>query len=257
MVESNPTVVLVTGGFDPLHCGHIELLRSASKLGDVLIVGVNSDEWLTRKKGRPFMRFEDRSMVVGELKGVVDVISFDDTDNSAKDALRKVRELYPTHKIIFANGGDRTAVNIPEMNFADDNIEFVFGVGGDTKLNSSSWILAEWKSPKVERPWGYYRVLDDKPGYKVKELVIEPGKSLSMQRHFNRAEHWYVLKGECSIVTEFRDSKIHVIKKENEEYVIGATVWHQGRNDSDKPCHILEVQYGIECIESDIERRDA
>jgi D-beta-D-heptose 7-phosphate kinase/D-beta-D-heptose 1-phosphate adenosyltransferase len=257
MAAGKPKVVLVTGGFDPLHCGHIEYLREASKLGDILVVGVNSDEWLSRKKGRPFMRYEDRSIVVAELKNVSEVIPFDDTDNSAKDALRKVREQYPDHTIVFANGGDRTKSNIPEMDFVDDNIEFVFGVGGETKLNSSSWILEEWKNPKIHRTWGYYRVLDDKGTYKVKELVIDPGKRLSMQRHFNRAEHWYILKGKCDIVTEYRDSIMSHTKRENEEYIIGATVWHQGQNNYNEPCHILEVQYGIECIEEDIERRDA
>jgi D-beta-D-heptose 7-phosphate kinase/D-beta-D-heptose 1-phosphate adenosyltransferase len=257
MQERTPKVVLVTGGFDPLHAGHIELFRNAGALGDILIVGVNSDSWLERKKGRPFMQFEDRSIIISELKGVHDVISFDDSDNSAKDALRLVRKQYPHSRIIFANGGDRTKENIPEMDINDDNIEFIFGVGGTTKINSSSWILAEWKNPKVHRPWGYYRVLDDKPGYKVKELVIEPSKQLSMQRHFNRSEHWYILKGKCDIVTEYNQSIIKVTKHPNEEYVIGQKVWHQGQNNYDEPCHILEVQYGVECIEADIERRDA
>jgi len=256
-MQNNRKVVLVTGGFDPLHAGHIELIRQAGALGDVLVVGVNSDAWLERKKGRPFMKFEDRSIIISELKDVDDVIAFDDTDNSAKDAIRQVREKYPDHTIIFANGGDRTKNNIPEMDFVDDNIQFTFSVGGDQKINSSSWILQEWKNPKVIRPWGYYRVLDDQLTYKVKELVIEPGKKLSMQRHYMRCEHWYILKGKCDIVTEYNESIIKVTKNPNEEYVIGQKVWHQGQNNYDEPCHILEVQYGVECIEGDIERRDA
>lgn len=257
MQERTPKIVLVTGGFDPLHAGHIELFRRAGELGEILVVGVNSDSWLERKKGRPFMQFEDRSLIISELKGVHDVIAFDDTDNSAKDAILKVRKLYPDSKIIFANGGDRTKENIPEMDVGDDNVEFVFGVGGSNKINSSSWILAEWKNPKVFRPWGYYRVLDDKPNYKVKELVIEPGKKLSMQRHFKRSEHWYILKGKCDIVTDIEGSIMKVTKIPNEEYIIGNQVWHQGQNNYEEPCHILEVQYGSECIEADIERRDA
>ncbi len=256
-MQNRSKVVLVTGGFDPLHAGHIEMIRQAGELGDTLIVGANSDSWLERKKGRAFMRFEDRSIILSELKGVHDVIGFDDSDGSARDAIKRVRKEYPEHTIVFANGGDRTKENIPEMDIDDDNIEFVFAVGGETKINSSSWILAEWKNPRVIRPWGYYRVLDDKPGYKVKELVIEPGKRLSMQRHFKRSEHWYMLKGKCDIVTEYDDSIMKVTKQPNEEYVIGQTVWHQGQNNYDEPCHILEVQYGSECIENDIERRDA
>jgi mannose-6-phosphate isomerase-like protein (cupin superfamily) len=78
-----------------------------------------------------------------------------------------------------------------------------------------------------------------------------------MQRHLNRAEHWYVLKGKCDIVTEYDGSIMKTTKREYEEYIIGATVWHQGQNNYNEPCHILEVQYGIECVESDIERRNA
>lgn len=250
-------IVLVTGGFDPLHSGHIAYFKAARTLGDMLIVGINSDEWLTRKKGRAFMPWNERLCIINNLQMVDEVYTFDDEDGSAKHFIQQVRAHYPHAKIIFANGGDRTKDNIPEMDVEDDNIEFVFGVGGENKLNSSSWILQEWKTPKVVRPWGYYRVLDEYPGYKIKELVIDPGKKLSMQRHFNRAEHWYVLKGKCDIVTEYNGSIMKNTKRENEEYIIGALVWHQGQNNYTEPCHILEVQYGIECIESDIERRDA
>ncbi len=257
MVEGNSTIVLVTGGFDPLHSGHIAYFKAARCLGDMLIVGINSDEWLARKKGRAFMPWNERLCIINNLSMVDEVYTFDDEDGSAKHFIQQVRAHYPDAKIIFANGGDRTKDNIPEMDVVDDNIEFVFGVGGEDKRNSSSWILQEWKSPKVIRPWGYYRVLDDKVTYKVKELVIEPGKRLSMQRHLNRAEHWYILKGKCDIVTEYRGSIMTSSKRENEEFIIGATVWHQGQNNYNEPCHVLEVQYGIECVESDIERRDA
>jgi D-beta-D-heptose 7-phosphate kinase/D-beta-D-heptose 1-phosphate adenosyltransferase len=158
------TIVLVTGGFDPIHSGHIEYFKSAKKLGDLLVVGVNSDAWLTRKKGSPFMPWEERATIVASLQDIGRVINFDDNDNSAKDAIRKVREIYPNEKIIFANGGDRTKENIPEMDIIDDNLEFLFGVGGENKMNSSSWILQEWKAPKTDRVWGYYRVLHEQIG---------------------------------------------------------------------------------------------
>jgi mannose-6-phosphate isomerase-like protein (cupin superfamily) len=188
---------------------------------------------------------------------VDEVYTFDDEDGSAKHFIQQVRAHYPNSKLIFANGGDRTKDNIPEMDINDDNVEFVFGVGGEDKRNSSSWILQEWKNPKYKRPWGWYRVLDDKSGYKVKELVIEPGKKLSMQRHFLRSEHWYVLKGKCDIATIYNNVKMTVTKEVNETYIIGQGVWHQGQNNGDEYCHILEVQYGDECVETDIERRDA
>jgi quercetin dioxygenase-like cupin family protein len=93
---------------------------------------------------------------------------------------------------VFANGGDRTQANIPEMSVQDSQVSFAFGVGGEDKRNSSSWILQEWKAPRTERQWGYYRVLHEVPGMKVKELTVDPGQSLSMQRHQHRAEYWIV-----------------------------------------------------------------
>ena len=87
-------------------------------------------------------------------------------------------------------------------------------------------------------------------------MVIEPGKRLSMQRHFYRSEHWYVLKGTCIIKTE---GPAGIQSKELEElsmgYCIDAEIWHQGINESNTFCHILEVQYGEKCVEEDIERR--
>jgi D-beta-D-heptose 7-phosphate kinase/D-beta-D-heptose 1-phosphate adenosyltransferase len=176
------TIVLVTGGFDPIHSGHIAYFNAAKALGDILLVGVNSDAWLTRKKGSPFMPCKERADIVANIKCVDGIVyEFDDADGSSKDAILEVRKQFPEDIIIFANGGDRTPTNIPEMDIQDNNLEFVFGVGGEDKKNSSSWILQEWKAPKTARQWGYYRVLHEVPGMKVKELTVNPGKSLSMQ----------------------------------------------------------------------------
>ena len=199
-------VVLVTGGFDPLHSGHIEYFKEAKKLGNKLIVGVNSDDWLTRKKGKPFMSFEERCAIIKELSVVDKVIGFDDSDDSACQAIFHTMSTN-TGKIIFANGGDRTNTTTPEYTTYGDHpqVEFAFGVGGKNKANSSSWILDEWKTQRTERDWGYWRVLDHKPeqGYKVKELVIYPGKALSDQKHFKRSEEWNVLEGIVKMDTEW------------------------------------------------------
>jgi D-beta-D-heptose 7-phosphate kinase/D-beta-D-heptose 1-phosphate adenosyltransferase len=138
-------IVLVTGGFDPLHRGHIAYFKSARELGDVLIVGLNSDAWLERKKGLYFMSVEDRRAVIEELRGVDVVIEFDDGDGTAKDAINKCLTDFPDDVIVFANGGDRTSNNIPEMSIESSRLEFVFGVGGEDKKNSSSWILDRYK----------------------------------------------------------------------------------------------------------------
>ena len=243
-------VVLVTGGFDPLHSGHIEYFKAAKQLGYLLIVGINSDDWLVRKKGRAFMPFSERKFIIENLYQVHKVIEFDDSDNTAIDAINKVKQLYPKASIIFANGGDRTKDNIPEMVF--DDVDFVFGVGGNNKMNSSSWILEEWKSPKTERPWGYYRVLHEVPGMKVKELTVEPNQSLSMQRHEQRAEYWIVSEGEATVYWDnYSNTKI---TKHNSD-VIQKQEWHRLVNETSIPLKLVEIQYGTNCTEDDIERK--
>jgi cytidyltransferase-like protein len=243
-------IVLVTGGFDPLHSGHIEYFKAAKQLGYLLIVGINSDDWLIRKKGKAFMPFSERKAIIENLYQVHKVIDFDDSDDTAVDAIKKVKELYPKASIIFANGGDRTKDNIPEMVFND--VEFVFGVGGTDKKNSSSWILEEWKSPKTKRPWGYYRVLHEVSGMKVKELTVEPNQSLSMQRHEHRAEYWIVAEGEATVYWDnYSNTKI---TKHNSE-LIQKQEWHRLVNETSMPLKLVEIQYGATCTEDDIERK--
>jgi len=248
-------IILCTGGFDPLHSGHIAYFKAAKLLGDKLIVGVNSDEWLTRKKGSPFMPWEERATIVAALQDVDRVINFNDDDNSARDAIRKTRQIFPNHQIVFVNGGDRNKDNIPEMDLLKQylNLEFVFGVGGTNKANSSSWILQEWKAPKTLRPWGYYRILHHPDQHvKVKELTVDPGKRLSMQRHEHRAEFWFVSEG---VATVKWDEHGHTTTKLYQTELIQRQEWHQLVNDTDRPLKIVEIQYGDTCDESDIKRR--
>jgi cytidyltransferase-like protein len=245
-------IVLVTGGFDPIHSGHISYFKAARTLGDMLIVGLNSDDWLTRKKGRAFMPWNERLCIVNNLSMVDEVYTFDDEDGSAKSFIRQVRAHYPDAHLIFANGGDRTASNIPEMDIEDSNLEFAFGVGGEDKKNSSSWILTEWKSPKTERPWGYYRVLHTVGQHvKVKELTVDPGKTLSMQRHKYRSELWFVAEGFAGNNWEFGKETIKPFKTET----IHPGEWHQLHNPTNVPLKVIEIQYGERCEEEDIERR--
>jgi len=256
--ESVAKLVVITGGFDPLHRGHIEYINAARELGDILVVGVNSDEWLVRKKGRSFMPFEDRISIIQSLQGVDYAIPFNDRDNSAIDAISWARRVYPDHHIIFANGGDRTADNIPEMGVNDDNISFVFGVGGISKANSSSWLLEEWKAPKTYRPWGYYRVLhEDGKTVKLKELTVEPGKLLSMQRHSNRSEHWFVASGTATVYTINRSSDTELLGtfKQFDHIRIPQMEWHQLANEGKEQLKLIEIQYGEACNEEDIERK--
>ena len=251
------TIVLVTGGFDPLHSGHIAYFRAAKQLGDLLVVGVNSDAWLIRKKSRAFMPWDERMTIVKNIKDVDFVLEFNDDDGSAKSAIKLARQTWPDHKIVFANGGDRTDANIPEMEFEDTNLEFAFGVGGFNKANSSSWILEEWKAPKTSRAWGYYRVLHEQgQEVKVKELTVLPKTCLSMQRHQDRAEHWFVSEGTATVYTVDQSTDMDLLGEFTrfQHIHINRHQWHKLCNETDQPLKVVEIQYGDQCIEEDIER---
>ena len=132
---------LVTGGFDPIHSGHISYFKRAKDLSNYLVVGINTEEWLTRKKGQYFQSWKERAEIIRHLDMVDAVISWDDKDDSACGAIAKCLEIAET--VIFANGGDRGKGNTPEIDEYDvhPNVEFAWGIGGDDKMNSSSWIL--------------------------------------------------------------------------------------------------------------------
>jgi len=250
-------IVLITGGFDPLHSGHIAYFKAAKTLGDLLIVGLNSDDWLVRKKGAAFMPWNERLCIINNLSMVNEVYTFDDDDGSAKHFIQQARAHYPDAELIFANGGDRTKDNIPEMDVIDSNLSFVFGVGGEDKKNSSSWILQEWKAPKTERQWGYYRVLHEVPGMKVKELTVNPGCSLSMQRHNLRAEYWIVSEGQATVnrATPLNFELAPAMLDKHDQLHVAVQEWHQLTNPYEHPLKIVEIQYGEKCIEEDIERK--
>jgi cytidyltransferase-like protein len=258
-MNSNDKIVLITGGFDPLHSGHIELINSASKLGKV-VVGLNSDDWLTRKKGSAFLCFEERKQIVENLKNVMLVIDFDDIDNSARNAIEKVKIMFPNNKIIFGNGGDRTISNIPEKELFenDTQIEFVFEIGGSNKKNSSSWILSNWTNNNFEkRKWGLFKTLYTY-GHevKIKELVLEPECSISLQKHQKRNEFWVVLEGGCIIQYGHELVDLRTLKYSRGQFIhIEKNMIHKLINSSKiNKLKLLEIQHGEMCNESDIER---
>ena len=151
-------VIVLSGGFDPVHKGHMRMFREASWLGHQVIVGLNSDDWLSRKKGKPFMDFYERKEILEGIKYISNVIPFNDSDDTANELLNRVRTMYnsgtfnhdyhdtnPTgrndYQIFFANGGDRTTDNVPEMKVCKDlDITMLWGIGGG-KIQSSSWLI--------------------------------------------------------------------------------------------------------------------
>ena len=140
-----PDIILVSGGFDPVHSGHIKLINDANKYGDVVVL-LNSDAWLRNKKGKEFLSFDERKIIMQNIKGVLDVLDFDDSDQSCVDGILKAKNLFQNKIIKFANGGDRNDETTPETAFCNqNNIEALWGIGGNDKSNSSSWILKKWK----------------------------------------------------------------------------------------------------------------
>ena len=248
-------VIVVSGGFDPIHSGHISYLNSAKKLGDKLIVALNSDNWLQNKKGKFFMPFIERKIIIENLKAVDVVVSFEDDDiGSCKNALIELKEMYPDDEIIFCNGGDREESNIPEMSVSD--ITFKFDVGGSDKMNSSSWILKDFQYESEERIWGKFFNLFSDHRLKLKELIVSPGKGMSFQKHFYRNEIWFVSKGKCLVNYSESDPDNYneIILNTESSLNVPVGAWHQITNPYDNPCHIIEIQYGEKTTEDDIER---
>ena len=244
--------VLVTGGFDPIHKGHIALFKHARAYGTHLVVGLNSDEWLIRKKGRYFMDYDERKEILLSLSCVDEVLSFNDDDDSSNDAIEQLIQHSP---IIFCNGGDRGKDNVPEHDkyWCDARVVFKWEIGGNDKKNSSSTLLNKYNNPQTDRTWGYYKVLYEGEGYKVKELVINPHSSLSMQRHEHRSESWNLVSGSACVI--LNGEKVQLEK--DKDIFIPVNTWHKGINESDNPAHIIEIWRGESSLlnENDIERR--
>lgn len=140
--KKSKKIVMVSGGFDPIHPGHIRLFEDAKKLGGKLVVVINNDHWINLKKGMGFMNEEDRAEIISAFHCVDDVvISKHQKDTKDMSICEEIRELNPD---IFANGGDRFADNIPEFRACRElDIEMVFNVGHGGKIRSSTDLLRE------------------------------------------------------------------------------------------------------------------
>ena len=132
-----PTIA-VSGGFDPIHKGHVQMIREAAEYGQVIVI-LNSDDWLVRKKGYKFMTFEERAFIAGSIKGVSVVMNVNDSDGTVCAALERMKPDY------FANGGDRYDTNTPEMKLCEElGIQMLWNIGGG-KIQSSSTLVSKAK----------------------------------------------------------------------------------------------------------------
>lgn len=147
--------IMVSGGFDPIHVGHVRMIQEAAEYGDVIIVA-NSDDWLKRKKGFRFMSWNERAEILYALKGVAGVYPVDDSDGTVCEAILRLKPDY------FANGGDRKIDNTPEMDVCENlGIEMLWGVGGEDKANSSSYIVKKAIEAVSKTPTRAFKNLDD------------------------------------------------------------------------------------------------
>lgn len=175
--------VAISGGFDPLHIGHLEYIKQAKLLGDKLVVILNSDEFLMKKKGYIFMPYNERKTILESIKYIDDVIPCFDEDETVSKTLSYLKP------DIFAKGGDRTYDNIPqsEKDICEKcSIKLVFGIGGE-KIQSSSELVKFLN----EKRWGYYNILLQGKGYWFKKLVFEDSNT-SLQSHKMRDEIWLI-----------------------------------------------------------------
>lgn len=138
--SSNKTIAL-SGGFDPIHIGHVRMIQKASEFGDVIVI-LNTDEWLENKKGYVFMPFEERAEIISALRGVKEVVKCIDTDSTVCQTLKSIKPNY------FGNGGDRKEGNVPEEAVCkSEGITMLWGVGGG-KIQSSSWLVNDANEAK-------------------------------------------------------------------------------------------------------------
>src|SRR3989344_2521739 len=196
LVKRKSRVVAVSGGFDPLHIGHVRMFEAARKLGDKLVVIMNNDHWLRMKKGFTFMPQKERAEIIRHLPFVDKVVFTDhkkgDTDKSVSRTLAKVRP------DVFANGGDRVSKNVPEVIVCRElGIKIVFNVGRGGKVQSSSWMIDSARRPasRTVRPWGEYYGWDSGRGWNLKTIYIKPKSRLSLQYHRDREEGGLLVSG--------------------------------------------------------------
>jgi D-beta-D-heptose 7-phosphate kinase/D-beta-D-heptose 1-phosphate adenosyltransferase len=205
--------VAVSGGFDPLHIGHVQLFKQARALGTHLVVIVNNDNWLKSKKGFSFLPQQERVALIRELSCVDKVVLTNHKENDSDMSVsRALRILKPA---IFANGGDRTKENTPEDEVCKKyDITMKFGIGGG-KIQSSSWLVKDAVKTAVRtiRPWGTFFDWDGGESWHLKTIYVEPKKRLSLQYHHLRKECWVLVEGEVSAVVSDGTTKKLVSKK--------------------------------------------
>ncbi len=244
---------LISGGFDPVHIGHLAMIKDAKNIAEKVIVLLNSDKWLIRKKGKPFMVEAQRAQILEEFKSIAEVIiQKNDDDDSSNNAIIDFHKSHTNKSICYCNGGDRShEKKIRETDVCKDlNIDLIFGIGGVHKLESSSNLTKNYLSEIEKRPWGNFHVIAKGVGYQIKEMNVNPKNKLSLQKHHHRSEYWQVIEGEGKVYLE--DSEIKLRTGHNVFIPKGSL--HRLVNNTKNNLKIVEIQIGDVLSEDDIER---
>lgn len=274
---------------NPIHPGHIECLELAkSKIGvDELWVIVNNDHQAELKRGMKSFQDENfRIKVVSALKPVDQVFLSIDTDlsviNTLKQLIDKAKQSAEFSEIVFVKGGDRFASEIPESKILmNENIQIIDGLGEkiyhSSDLIKKAKVYDELDRQKLEkklinlpdkirenyyleignRPWGLYYVLEESNKFKIKKIIVEAGKRLSLQSHKHRSEHWTIIQGLALIdirPPEFSQIKQEKVLSYNQGIYIPIGFIHRITNIGTEELVIVEVQCGDYLGEDDIIR---
>lgn len=237
--------VVVSGGFDPMHIGHLRMIQEAQKLAPKVIVIVNNDRFLLEKKGYVFMCIQERLEIIKAISGVYKVVESIDKDMTVCKTLKSLAERESIK--CFANGGDRKVISdIAEAEVCRKlDIALEFNVGG-RKIQSSSSLV----SNEVEKPWGSYKTFEKGEGYLLKRMTVLTDQTLSLQSHKHRAEHWVVAQGTATIEC---DAEIKTVQQYGSFFIpLGSK--HRLSNLNRDTLKVIEVQFGDNLSEEDIVR---